>query len=139
VAWGAYHGVLLVGYRLAGFDEHKPRVSGPRALLAWLLMFHLICFGWLLFRARTVQTIAIFLTSILTRPFASPAALADARQLLYYSWLLLLVDGLQYFVAQRRPALAAHWFVHLNVATLVALSLLSLGNRGSQTFIYFAF
>ncbi|MEO6214028.1 MAG: MBOAT family O-acyltransferase, partial [Vicinamibacterales bacterium] len=61
VLWGAYHGVLLVIYRAARrirtFDAWT---AGPGALAritSWAVMFHLTCYGWLIFRSRSVGQI----------------------------------------------------------------------------------
>ncbi len=49
VLWGLFHGLLLIGGRLAGWTD-VPRGS----LALWtrrLVMFQLVCFGWVLFAA----------------------------------------------------------------------------------------
>ena len=56
VAWGAYHGVLLiVASRARGTVRSRLAVRPSRRRLAapsaWLVMIHLTCYGWLLFRA----------------------------------------------------------------------------------------
>ena len=58
VLWGVFHGLLLIGYRSAErlavvaavAARHRHRL---RAALGWAVMFHLTCFGWLIFRARS--------------------------------------------------------------------------------------
>lgn len=53
VAWGAYHGVLLVIYRLAETRFTPPdRCHGFKRALALALFFLLTCGGWLLFRVN---------------------------------------------------------------------------------------
>ena len=62
VLWGAYHGLLLIGFRAADrIRTIHAWVTGPGALArvtSWLVMFHLTCVGWLVFRARSVTQIA---------------------------------------------------------------------------------
>ncbi len=59
IAWGFYQGIMLVITRLA--DEKFPRLTGKTQtsdLLAWvriLFTFAITCFGWVLFRARTLS------------------------------------------------------------------------------------
>ncbi|MDD5440156.1 MAG: MBOAT family protein, partial [Candidatus Omnitrophica bacterium] len=61
VIWGAYQGLLLILYRL--FQPSAQRSffsSGPAARKIWsginvIFFFHLICLGWLIFRASSVQ------------------------------------------------------------------------------------
>ena len=63
VLWGAYQGALLMAFRTGG------RMAGARGRRRWLetpgrarvgvvLMFHLTCYGWLIFRANSVGQIA---------------------------------------------------------------------------------
>ncbi len=59
LAWGAFHGALLCAYRMIGAETSKktspevkenPFLNGAKIFL----MFHFICFSWLLFRADTI-------------------------------------------------------------------------------------
>jgi len=54
VAWGVYHGLLLVGQR--AWRAARPRAAtaewgAGQRVLATLVTFHLVCLGWLLFRS----------------------------------------------------------------------------------------
>ena len=50
VLWGLYQGLLLILYR--PFESAFARAAaGPAAFAAWFVMFHLTCYGWLIFRA----------------------------------------------------------------------------------------
>ena len=60
VLWGLYHGLLLIAYRSA---QQAPVVrrwllgATPVAqALGWAVMFHFTCFGWLIFRARSLAS-----------------------------------------------------------------------------------
>jgi D-alanyl-lipoteichoic acid acyltransferase DltB (MBOAT superfamily) len=57
VAWGLYHGVLLVAYRVLHIEDNIIRFLGRRvgAVVAIVLMFHLVCLGWIFFRASDTQ------------------------------------------------------------------------------------
>ena len=63
VLWGTYQGVLLVGHRLAQplARPHPPRPSrstGPAGRRVRIVAtFHLVCFGWLLFRAGSLEQV----------------------------------------------------------------------------------
>ena len=53
VAWGAYHGLVLNGYRLWTRWRPAPRAE-PRwigRVAATVLTFHVACIGWVLFAA----------------------------------------------------------------------------------------
>ena len=71
VLWGFFHGLILIVYRRLG-------VRGPRSLeikwsevagrgVAILLMFHLTCIGWFLFRVESMSHIIAMLSA-----FAAP-------------------------------------------------------------------
>jgi D-alanyl-lipoteichoic acid acyltransferase DltB (MBOAT superfamily) len=63
VLWGLYQGLLLVIYRPVA-----PRLNlahGWRRLVLGVLMFHLTCLGWLIFRAASVQQIALLVRSLI--------------------------------------------------------------------------
>jgi D-alanyl-lipoteichoic acid acyltransferase DltB (MBOAT superfamily) len=62
VAWGAYHGALLVAERAAtalGLDRWAP----TRPWLRQIITFHLVCFGWLLFRAQSIGDVPVLLAN----------------------------------------------------------------------------
>jgi len=65
VAWGAYHGAMLIGERL--FEEGAPKLSESLAPLGTALFFPLTLFGWLLFRAASVAELRELLAA-LARP-----------------------------------------------------------------------
>jgi D-alanyl-lipoteichoic acid acyltransferase DltB (MBOAT superfamily) len=57
VLWGIWHGLLLVLYRLVPFDRYLTTWFG--AIGRWastIITFHLVCFGWILFRGHTLLT-----------------------------------------------------------------------------------
>src|SRR5215210_6891312 len=62
ILWGLYHGLLLVLYRpfesvfapASAAPEPNRRFGATGRVGAWFLMFHLTCFGWLIFRAPSL-------------------------------------------------------------------------------------
>jgi alginate O-acetyltransferase complex protein AlgI len=100
VAWGCYHGLLLVGHRLA--QPALARVTQV-ALGAWrvpwfalrlLVMFHLTCYGWLLFRARSFNQIAD-MSSALAHPLAR-LSVETLSQVAILCAPVLIVQVIQY-------------------------------------------
>ena len=98
VLWGLYHGVLLVGHRLL-----EPALARVGRLLSfspslwWTLrvmsMFLLTCYGWLLFRATSLDQVVSMTTSL-----AAPLAGIDWDAMARVSWIiapLLLVQAIQ--------------------------------------------
>jgi hypothetical protein len=103
-------------------------------------MFHLTCYGWLIFRARSVAQIRD-LTSALTGHFAASTidVHALALPLVFYITPLLVVhvceawfdDGL---IVPRLPV-AVRYSIYAAAAYLTLL----FGNFGGTEFIYFQF
>jgi alginate O-acetyltransferase complex protein AlgI len=63
IAWGVYHGLLLVLYRVIPLDQILVRYLGRLGKwLSILLVFHLVCFGWILFRAAPETILPILYT-----------------------------------------------------------------------------
>ena len=70
IVWGVYHGLLLVLYRLVPIDEILVRRFGRIGkFLAIVIFFHLVCIGWIFFRATPDQFWPI-VKSILALPGA---------------------------------------------------------------------
>jgi D-alanyl-lipoteichoic acid acyltransferase DltB (MBOAT superfamily) len=56
IVWGLYHGLLLVLYRVLPVDEWlRRRLGALGTALAIVLMFNLVCFGWIFFRATSAE------------------------------------------------------------------------------------
>ena len=145
VLWGVYQGVLLAGFRWIG-DRWRgarwiARLDRPAWQIAgWAVMFHLTCYGWLIFRADSAAAIGR-MTDALLRGWARPSASAAeyALQLLFYAGPLVALHGWE---AWRRdleavPALP----LVARYAVFVALAYLTLlfGEFGGAQFIYFQF
>jgi D-alanyl-lipoteichoic acid acyltransferase DltB (MBOAT superfamily) len=61
VAWGAIHGIFLImEYSL------KPKITSNPILiiLRWIFTFSVVCFGWIFFRANSIQDAISIITSI---------------------------------------------------------------------------
>jgi D-alanyl-lipoteichoic acid acyltransferase DltB (MBOAT superfamily) len=66
--WGLYHGLLLVVYRLLPIDELlRKRLGKLGSVLAIVLMFNLVCIGWIFFRATSAELWPLF-QSLLSLP-----------------------------------------------------------------------
>src|SRR6185503_10761955 len=68
ILWGLYQGLLLVLYRpfesaFASLQRARG-FGGIRAFGAWLVMFHLTCYGWLIFRAPSLAGLSTLTRSL---------------------------------------------------------------------------
>jgi alginate O-acetyltransferase complex protein AlgI len=81
VLWGAYQGtVLVVSRTLIEFGRRRgwavpDGVSWQRALLG-IVMFHVTCYGWLMFRAGSVSQVAEFTRLLVTRLRLGPSSVS---------------------------------------------------------------
>ena len=140
VMWGAYQGGLLVAHglmwsiRLAGWRAIVARV------LATIVFFQFVCYGWLLFRARSqaqiyAYTVELFTGSydwVLTIAQPSLATMLGVLVLLMYDFLAYRSGRATFYRAWPAPLRAGLY------ATLLFLTLMGLANARSA-FIYFQF
>ena len=144
VIWGLYHGLLLVvsraAERVGAWRRFVQSPSHAMRLAACAAMFHVTCYGWLIFRARSARQIGD-LTSSLLLNFAPSTV--DAGGLL--APLVLHVT----------PLVAVHaceaWFddglivpklpigVRYSIYAATFYLTMLFGNFGGAEFIYFQF
>jgi alginate O-acetyltransferase complex protein AlgI len=137
VLWGAYQGLLLIAYR--SFDAARWFQRTPRAL-SWVVMFHLTCLGWLIFRAPSLRQLGTLIDSVFLR--VSPSTI-DVFGLLV-PLLLFTVPLLIVHLCEARaddllvvPRLPIGVRYSVFVATMYLILLF--GNFGGAEFIYFQF
>ncbi len=142
VIWGAYHGAILILFRL--FERrpvHQDPWGGehpcPLVVAKMLLMFALTLLGWLFFRATNLAQIGYMLTHISFATSAESAAFAS--ELFFFVLPLLVVQVFQYFrrdllLLTRLPAPFRVALYSLMLAWIVVF-----GVRQSTEFIYSQF
>jgi D-alanyl-lipoteichoic acid acyltransferase DltB (MBOAT superfamily) len=144
VIWGVYHGVLLLSYRagerLKWFHNWINGPGGLARITSWVVMFHLTCYGWLVFRSRSAGQLGT-LTAALFTDFAPRSVNVEALLVpiaMYVTPLLLVhvceaaYDNL--LVVPRLPH-AVRYSVYAATFYLTVL----FGNFGGAEFIYFQF
>ncbi len=141
VLWGAFHGLLLMAFR--PFEKTMLGVCRVKGTLAWALavgvMFHLVCYSWLLFRAESLEQIAHMTRALLSDWSMTETAWRGA-------WALLILAG-PLMTMQLAQELTGNLNLvrHLSVPSrsiiyaAVMLAILALGNFGGQDFVYFQF
>jgi alginate O-acetyltransferase complex protein AlgI len=150
VVWGVYHGALLALTRfvheLRGVKGEQPLFAGRtyRALSVFVT-FHLVCVGWVFFRAPDFATAFAVLAGIARcRPLVSGDVAA-------FGYVTIGVTALGLFGAAALhtltlvglhrgwPRSRAWAAVRPLVYAVVAIGLLLLAGRGAKQFIYFQF
>lgn len=134
IVWGLYYGVLTVTYQLLGFrGEWKPEGRVKR-FFAWLAMFLIIVFGWILFRASSL----LWLWNILLH-----APYYGTSQELIAGLILLVTIGfyasflfIKHIIEQYWPNHASLIAIFYVVTTILAIVFT---NSSTPDFIYFQF
>lgn len=142
ILWGTYHGLWLVGHRMAQplLDKIQPTNRGDR--LAWKLFrmaatFHFVCFGWLLFRATSLTQVGEMLNAILYH-MALPAG-AYLVPVLAVVLPLLAIQVWQYGARDLDAIGRAPWYVRSLIYTACFYAIVLGGEFQGSQFIYFQF
>jgi len=145
VLWGLFQGLLLILYRpfepaFAALAGRRGPAAAVQRLAAWFVMFHLTCYGWLIFRAPSFATLREMTGSLFVN-FA-PATMDVTGllvPLLLYTTPLVVVHLVEAraddVLVVPRLRMAVRYSVY--VATLYLILLF--GNFGGSDFIYFQF
>ena len=140
VIWGAWHGLLLIGQRL--LSGGKPESSGSSAWAVWsrrIAMFHLVCIGWLFFRANTLPQSLQFLQALGSSWTWNTELAMMAWQIGFLCGPLLLIQWLQESSKDLNVVLHMSLMPRTAVITVVLFMILTLGSFGGREFIYFQF
>ena len=143
VVWGAIHGGFLAVERFVRerWRAQYPLPVMPRAassVLRWLVTFHVVCLGWVFFRADSLGTAYDVLDGIFTAPGAAPLVTTLAIVTIALALASQFVPPAAVVGAQER-------FARLGPAAQIgalagALTVIDvLGPEGVAPFIYFQF
>jgi alginate O-acetyltransferase complex protein AlgI len=149
VLWGAFQGAMLVGFMLVMQLRKKGRrrrttpagATGPLlGLLGIVAMFHLTCYGWLIFRAHSAVQIAQLTRALFVEFHPTLSAVTTyAIPLMGYALPLLVIHAVEAY----RDDLAAVFTLPTPVRYSVYVAMLYLtvlfGDFAGSQFIYFQF
>jgi alginate O-acetyltransferase complex protein AlgI len=144
VLWGAYQGAWLVAHR--GYEALRGggrRLSGVAAIGAsigaWVVTVHLVCYGWLLFRARSFEQIRAMTWALVADWRISPEVEPEVRTLVGVALPLVLLHAYEWWkddlLAVPKLPLLPRYAVYGAVFYLILL----FGSFGGAQFIYFQF
>jgi alginate O-acetyltransferase complex protein AlgI len=142
LAWGAFHGLLLCGYRV--FEQRaKSTATQPAGRMqhgiAWLLMFHFVCIGWLFFRADSIGQAGAMLIMMATNFSVTSLTLSAMAMIVFFAGPIMLFE----FWLERRghllSLLKVHWLPRGMAYAYCALMLVFFLPSVKQEFIYFQF
>ena len=139
VLWGVFHGAVLGVYRVLGVRRGSDGLSWPRTVAQGLVMFHLVCFGWLLFRAQDLATIGLFTRSLATELHWTAQAGHEFASLALVTWPLIAMQAAQWWSGSLEPVHGWPRLVRAHVWALLLLGIAAHSGRPASEFIYFAF
>jgi D-alanyl-lipoteichoic acid acyltransferase DltB (MBOAT superfamily) len=133
VLWGGFHGLGLCTEHALG--ERWTRLP---AWLRWLVTFHLICFGWILFRSQGLDVVGEFVSRLFT---PGPATLWTAPVLAAVLVVIVTqllpprpLDSLRLTIERAGPATLG-----VALAVLILFVAATVPSQGVPPFIYFRF
>ena len=143
ILWGIWHGLMLVIYRIVPINDYLTGALGNIGKwLSILITFHIVCFGWILFRAQ-LTTILPLLASIgeLFRAGDFHLTQLYARGLVALGAVVLVTDYLGYRRNIEFPELFRTLNPYAAVAVVIAcyFGITIFAKREAAQFIYFQF
>ena len=132
VLWGAFHGVGLVTEHALG-----GRLKAP-GWLRWFVTFHLIVFGWILFRSQNIGLVGTFLSRLVHPGSATLWSVPVVLAIVAAIGLQLLparpLMALQLRIERLQPAVLG-----AGLALLIVVAGATVSSQGVAPFIYFRF
>jgi D-alanyl-lipoteichoic acid acyltransferase DltB (MBOAT superfamily) len=133
VLWGAFHGAGLVGEHTLG-----ERVRRVPAWLRWLVTFHLVVFGWILFRSPSLSLVGTFLSRLAAPGAATLWTLPVVAAVVGVVALQLAPAGILGTLRTRFEGLSP-LALGAGLAVLIAFVGATVPSQGVAPFIYFRF
>ncbi|MET0067925.1 MAG: MBOAT family O-acyltransferase [Candidatus Thiodiazotropha sp.] len=143
IVWGLFHGMILVIYH--AIEANKGRgfftedLGVGRRVLFMLIMFHLTCISWLLFRAESIQQVSDMMVLMATNYQVTDYAIYALANVLFFAVPLMLFE----YVTERKKDLyylvSAGFPVKLVAYLYMAVMLFFFTPLQKQAFIYFQF
>jgi len=133
VLWGAFHGVGLSAEHALG-----ARVKRVPVWLRWFITFHLVVFGWILFRSQSLGLAGQFISRLFVSGPATLWSVPVVLAILVVIGLQLLpskgVEGFQARIERIQPVILG-----TGLAVVIAFVGATVSSHGVAPFIYFRF
>jgi alginate O-acetyltransferase complex protein AlgI len=136
VIWGAYHGALLIVYRLLR-DRFGPGrdTYGMLRMLEAAAFFQLTCIGWLIFRAQGWGALSGLVSKIFRAENWFDISLVNVRLIVLLCIATLAID----LWAAFRPQLRAPLWMKGAAWALTIVAIVVLAPENISSFLYFQF
>ncbi len=147
VLWGAWEGMLLIVHRL-----FKPVLASITVFRRWLpallrtgfkilVMFHLVCLGWIIFRSQSAaQIYTMFGTLFGFQGQYGPFSAVLFKPLVQFGLPLFLYEALQYAVSHDDWQIIDTVPIYMrSIVYSVLFYMIAFYGAAAQSFIYFQF
>jgi hypothetical protein len=145
IIWGLLHGSYVLG------ERYISKLKSMEISAAWwkwikrFLVFHLVVFGWIFFRANNFEDALLMVQKIFTWAPQGELIKGEVGRLgdpgLYWKIVLVLffiaIDPLMYKFSKNELNLG--YLVKLLVLAFITACIILFGNWGEVSFIYFQF
>ena len=145
VVWGAYQGMLLVIQRfLMPLWEKMPSLPNILMRRIWFLIrviffFHLVCLGWLSFRAQSLSQVCLMLQALLFNFQFGPETSFTIFQIVFFTWILMIVQSAQFLTNDLMCVFKANPVIKTLFYVICYYLVTIYGVASGKEFIYFQF
>jgi alginate O-acetyltransferase complex protein AlgI len=136
VIWGAYHGALLIVYRV--FQDRlgtSRETSVAACILNAAVFFQFTCIGWLIFRAQGWGNLSSLVGKVFDPKNWLDVSLVNVRLIVLLGLATLAID----LWAVMRPQLRVPLWVKAAAWALTAVAVIVLAPENVNSFLYFQF
>jgi D-alanyl-lipoteichoic acid acyltransferase DltB (MBOAT superfamily) len=148
IIWGAIHGVALAIHkfimgRFSSFKQLGSEMKPWRRVLGIFITFHLVCFGWIFFRADSLQTVKEMLSQICTN--FHPEVFAQFVTGYKGVFILMIIGYVLHFMpksaenALQGVVTRSPLVVQAVILAIMVFVVVQFKSAGVQPFIYFQF
>lgn len=148
ILWGALHGISLAIHKAVmsvfpSFKKVGSEMSLARRIVGTFVTFHLVCFGWILFRADSMQTVSEMLEQIVTN--FHPEIFLQFISGYQTVFILMLLGYLFHFMPKRVEkelqaiVTCSPLLVQAILMAIAIFIVIQFRSAGVQPFIYFQF
>ena len=148
VLWGALHGVALALHKMwmavvPWAKAYGKDMNPISRLLGIVLTFHIVCLGWLLFRAEDMQTVQVMIYQIAHsfNPSIIPQFVLGYKEvvaLIVLGYMMHLMPSAIDRDLQRKVANSSFWW-QVALLVITAWCVMQIKSSDIQPFIYFQF
>jgi alginate O-acetyltransferase complex protein AlgI len=144
ILWGAYHGTLILVYRgLEWVNQRFMRWSWPYSPvfrpIAVIIFFHLVCFGWLIFRVTGTEQMKLMLEQLWFHFSPGTYVWSEVGYLPLYVAVFMGFELIQEHMKDLEPWLRLPALGRATVYSSAIYGIALLAPEKTLGFIYFAF